>query len=123
MFATEKQIKKAVMSIVTDSTPVEDPKETKATVFEIWALFAEPDEREEMFERARAGGLGYGDVKKDLLRRLLAYFGPMRERRADLEKRSDEVENVLLDGAKRAREIGGPVLDEVRQAAGFRPRT
>ena len=123
MFATEKRIKKAVMGIVTDSTPVEDPKEPKATVFEIWSLFASPDEREEMFERARAGGLGYGDVKKDLLRRLLAYFGPMRERRADLEKRLDEVEDVLLDGAKRAREIGGPVLDEVRQAAGFLPRT
>ena len=68
------------------------------------------------------GGLGYGDVKKDLLRRLLAYFGPMRERRADLEKRPDDVEAVLLDGPRRAREIGAPILDEVRQAAGFRPR-
>ena len=122
MFATEKQIKKAVMGIVTDSTPVEDPKDTKAIVFQIWSLFAAPDERKEMFERAGAGGLGYGDVKKDLLRRLLEYFGPMRERRADLEKRPDDVESVLLDGAKRAREIGGPVLDEVRQAAGFRSR-
>jgi tryptophanyl-tRNA synthetase len=122
MFATEKQIKKAVMGIVTDSTPVEDPKDTKAIVFEIWSLFAEPDERKKLFERARAGGLGYGDVKKDLLRRLLAYFGPMRERRSDLEKRPDDVEAVLLDGARRAREIGAPILDEVRQAAGFRPR-
>ena len=120
MFTTEKQIKKAVMGIVTDSTPVEDPKDTKAVVFQIWSLFAAPDERKEMFERAGAGGLGYGDVKKDLVRRLLEYFGPMRERRADLEKRPDDVESVLLDGAKRAREIGGPVLDEVRQAAGFR---
>ena len=122
MFTTEKQIEKAVMGIVTDSTPVEDPKDTKAIVFQIWSLFAAPDERKEMFERAGAGGLGYGDVKKDLLRRLLEYFGPMRERRADLEKRPDDVESVLLDGAKRAREIGGPVLDEVRQAAGFRSR-
>jgi len=122
MFTPEKEIKKAVMSIVTDSTPVEEPKDTKAIVFQIWSLFAGPDEREELFERARAGGLGYGDVKKDLLRRLLEYFGPMRERRADLEKRLDDVEGVLLDGAKRAREIGAPILDEVRQAAGFRPR-
>ena len=123
MFTPEKQIKKAVMGIVTDSTPVEDPKDTKAIVFEIWSLFAEPDERKELFERARAGGLGYGDVKKDLLRRLLAYFGPMRERRSDLEKRPDDVEAVLLDGARRAREIGAPILDEVRQAAGFSPRS
>ena len=123
MFTTEKQIKKAVMGIVTDSTPVEDPKDTKATVFEIWSLFAGPDERKALFERARAGGLGYGDVKKDLFRRLLAYFAPMRERRADLEQRPDDVESVLLDGARRAREIGAPILDEVRRAAGFRPRT
>jgi len=123
MFTTEKQIEKAVMGIVTDSTPVEDPKDTKATVFEIWSLFAGPDERKALFDRARAGGLGYGEVKKDLLRRLLAYFGPMRERRADLEKRPDDVEGVLLDGARRAREIGASILDEVRHAAGFRPRT
>jgi tryptophanyl-tRNA synthetase len=123
MFAAEKQIKKAVMGIVTDSTPVEDPKDTKATLFEIWSLFAEPDERKAFFERAQAGELGYGDVKKDLLGRLLAYFAPMRERRSELEKRPDEVESVLLDGAKRAREIGAPILDEVRTAAGFRPRS
>ena len=67
--------------------------------------------------------LGYGDVTKDLLRRLLAYFGPMRERRADLEQRPDDVEGVLVDGARRAREIGAPILDEVRHAAGFRART
>ncbi len=123
MFASEKQIKAAVMGIVTDSTPVEGPKDTKATVFEIWSLFATPDERNAMFERARAGGLGYGEVKKDLLRRLLAYFAPMRERRAQLEQHPDEVEAVLLDGARRARAIGLPILDEVRQAAGFRARS
>jgi len=122
MFATEKQIKKAVMGIVTDSTPVEDPKDTKSTVFEIWSLFAAADDRKEMFERAGAGGLGYGDVKKDILRRLLDFFAPMRERRTELEKDPDKVESVLLDGANRAREIGAPILDEVRHAAGFRTR-
>jgi tryptophanyl-tRNA synthetase len=122
MFRTEKQIKKAVMSIVTDSTPVEEPKDTTAIVFQIWSLFATPEERKDLFERAKAGGLGYGDVKKDLLSRLLAYFASMRERRAGFEERPDDVESVLLDGAKRAREIGAPILDEVRQAAGFRSR-
>jgi tryptophanyl-tRNA synthetase len=121
MFATEKQIKKAVMGIVTDSAPVEDPKDTKATVFELWSLFASPEDRKEMFERATTGGIGYGDVKKDLLARLLEYFGPMRERRAELEKKPDDVEAILLDGATRARAIGAPILNEVRQAAGFRP--
>jgi tryptophanyl-tRNA synthetase len=118
MFAPEKKIKKAVMGIVTDSTPVEGPKDTKTTLFELWSLFAEPAEREELFTRARAGGLGYGDVKKDLLARLLEYFAPMRERRSDLEKRLDEVEDILVDGARRARVIGIPVLEQARQAAG-----
>jgi tryptophanyl-tRNA synthetase len=122
MFASQKEIKNAVMGIVTDSTPVEDPKETKATLFEIWSLFATPDERAECFARARAGGLGYGEVKQDLLRRLLEYFGPMRDRRADLERRPDQVEAVLVDGAQRARAIGMPILDDVRRAVGFRAR-
>jgi tryptophanyl-tRNA synthetase len=118
MFGTQKQIKKAVMGIVTDSTPVEDPKDTEAVVFQIWSLFAEASEREEYFETARAGGLGYGHVKQDILKRLLEYFGEMRERRAELETRRDEVEDVLKDGARRAREIGGPVLEAAREAVG-----
>jgi tryptophanyl-tRNA synthetase len=118
MFATRKQIEKAVMGIVTDSTPVEGSKDTKTTLFELWSLFAQPAEREALFERARAGGLGYGEVKKDLLDRLVAYFAPMRERRSDLEKRPDEVEDVLSDGAARARKIGIPVLERARQVAG-----
>lgn len=120
MFGSQKQIKKAVMGIVTDSTPVEDPKDTDSVVFELWSLFADETDREEMFDRARAGGLGFGDVKKDLLARLLDHFGPMRERREHFEARPDDVESALLDGATRARAIGGPVLEEVRRVAGFR---
>jgi tryptophanyl-tRNA synthetase len=119
MFASEKVIKKAVMSIVTDSTPVGDPKETNTTLFQLWSLFATDEERDELFERARKGGLGYGDVKKDLLRRLLDFFGPMRERRAALEARIDVVEDVLEAGANRARMLGEPVLAAAREAAGL----
>jgi len=119
MFASEKAVKKAVMSIVTDSTPVGDPKDTNTTLFQLWSLFATDEERGELFERARKGGLGYGDVKKDLLRRLLDFFGPMRERRAALEARIDVVEDVLEAGANRARMIGEPVLAAAREAAGL----
>jgi len=121
MFGSPKQIKKSVMAIVTDSTPVEEPKDTNAVVFQLWSLFADAGEREAMFERARAGGLGYGDVKKDLLARLLDHFAPMRQRRAAFEARPDDVEDALVDGAARARAIGGPVLEDVRRVAGFRP--
>ena len=53
--------------------------------------------------------MAYGEVKKDLLQRLLAYFEPMRERRAELEKRPDEIEDVLADGVGRARELATPI--------------
>jgi tryptophanyl-tRNA synthetase len=119
MFASEKQIKKAVMGIVTDSTPVEEPKEPAGPLFELHALFAGASEREALAERARAGGLGYGEVKKDLLRRLLEYFGPMRARRADYEKRPDAVEDVLRQGAARARALAEPVMAACREAAGL----
>lgn len=119
MFAAPKAVKKAVMGIVTDSTPVEDPKDTTAPVFQLWSLFASASEREELFARAKSGGLGYGDVKKDLHARVTALFDPMRERRAQLESRPDDVEAILVEGGRRAREIGRPVLDACRAAAGL----
>ena len=90
-----------------------------SAVFQLWSLFADADAKAAMFARAKAGGLGYGEVKKDLLQRLLAYFEPMRERRAELEKRPDYVEDVLKEGARRARELANPTLSAARQAAGL----
>jgi tryptophanyl-tRNA synthetase len=122
MFWADKKIKKAVMGIVTDSTPVEEPKDTQTPLFEIWSLFASPADREQEFARVEAGGVGYGEVKKDLLARLLDYFADMRARRADLEGRLDDVEDILVDGAVRARALAQPVLDACRSAAGLRAR-
>jgi tryptophanyl-tRNA synthetase len=119
MFGAEPAIRKAVMGILTDSTPVEGPKKTDTVLFQLWSLFATAEEREAMFERARRGGLGYGEVKKDLLARLLAFFAPLRERRAELARRPDDVEDVLRDGARRARAISAPILAAVREAAGL----
>jgi tryptophanyl-tRNA synthetase len=119
MFVAPGEIKKAVMGIVTDSTPVEAPKDPATHLFQLWALFASEPERAEMAARAKAGGLGYGEVKKDLLARLTARFAPMRERRAALAMRPSEVEDVLADGVRRARTIAKPVLDACREAAGL----
>lgn len=119
MFAPRAEVKKAVMGIVTDSTPVADPKDPTATVFQLWNLFATPQERREMAERARAGGVGYGDVKKDLLARLEAYFAPLRERREQYASRPEAVEAILEEGARRARALALPVLASVREAAGL----
>ncbi len=119
MFWPRGRLKKAVMGIVTDPTPVEAPKDTGTTLFRLWSLFPDQPEPKAMFARAEAGGLGYGDVKQDLLKRLLEHFEPMRERRAELEKRPDELEDVLADGVRRARALGAPVLAAARDAAGL----
>ncbi|MBW2495985.1 MAG: tryptophan--tRNA ligase [Deltaproteobacteria bacterium] len=119
MFASKGKLKKSVMGIVTDSTPVEEPKDPQHALFALWSLFASESERETLFARARAGGLGYGDVKKDLLERILDYFGPMRERRAELEQKPQEVEAILRRGAERARALAMPILEAVRDAAGL----
>jgi tryptophanyl-tRNA synthetase len=118
MFWPEKKLKKAIMGIVTDSTPVEEPKDTDQSVFQLWSLFASGSEREAMWERAGEGGLGYGDVKKDLFERVMATFGPMRERRDALAAQPDLVEDVLRDGVKRARELAAPTFEAARAAAG-----
>ena len=67
--------------------------------------------REEMAQRAQAGGLGYGDIKKDLLARVLDHFASMRERRAHFEARPDDVEAILRAGAEKARAMAAPVLE------------
>jgi len=121
MFAPEKEVKKAVMSIVTDSTPVEAPKDTSTPLFQLWSLFATPEERVAMFARAKAGGLGYGEVKKDLLARILDHFAPYRERRAAWAAKPGAVEEVLAEGARRARALARPVLEAARDAAGLGP--
>jgi tryptophanyl-tRNA synthetase len=107
------------MAIVTDSTPVEAPKDTGTPLFQLWRLFAKKEERETFFACARRGGLGYGEVKKDLLKRLLADLGPIRERHAALAMRPDFVEDVLADGASRARALAASVIAAAREASGL----
>jgi tryptophanyl-tRNA synthetase len=119
MFAPKKQLEKSVMSIVTDSTPVEAPKDPSGALFQLYNLFASEAEQAEMADVARAGGTGYGDIKKALLERVLDFFGPMRERRERYEAHPDEVEAILRRGAERARAIALPVLERCREAVGI----
>jgi tryptophanyl-tRNA synthetase len=122
VFASEKQLRKQVMGIVTDSLPVEAPKDPESnTVYRLYGLVASPEETAEMAARFRAGGYGYGEAKKALLAKLLDYFGPARARREMLAKDPDAVEDVLRDGARRARETALAVMDEVRSASGIGP--
>lgn len=120
IFEPDKSVKKKIMSIVTDSTPVEAPKDpTNNTIFQLHSLFATPEQKAEMAQSFRAGGVGYGEYKKQLLAAFLEYFGPMREKRAELARNSGYVEEVLAEGARKARAVARETLDRVRAAVGY----
>ena len=120
IFEPESSIKKKVMRIVTDSTPVEDPKDPEAcSIFALLKLAADKEEIAEWQAKYRNGGTGYGTVKKRVVELLCAYFRPYRERRQALEEDRDFVENVLCDGARRARHVAKTTMDRVRNAVGL----
>jgi tryptophanyl-tRNA synthetase len=121
LFAPDKQLKKSVMGIVTDSTSLEAPKDPETcNVFALLRHFSTEEELAEIAGRYRAGGTGYGTFKKLLLEKIHATFDEARARRAELEQNLDHVEAVFRRGAIRARELAGPVLDDVRRACGLR---
>jgi tryptophanyl-tRNA synthetase len=120
IFAEGKALKKQVMGIVTDSTPVEAPKDpAKCNVFQLYSLFATPEELSALAERYQAGGLGYGTVKSMLLEKIDAYFGPARARRKELAEHPEQVEAALRQGAARARGEAIKTMNLVREAVGL----
>src|SRR5438309_7711127 len=120
IFGDEKETRKRVMSIVTDSTPVEAPKDPKkSTIFQLYSLFASKDEIASMRERFKKGGTGYGDFKKELFEKLWEYFSPMRKRRKQILADKLYIDNVLVRGAKRANEVADDVMTRVRAAVGL----
>src|SRR6195256_4501735 len=117
IFGDEKETRKRVMSIVTDSTPVEAPKDPeRSTIIQLYSLFASKDEMASMLERFKKGGTGYGDFKKELFEKLWEYFAPMRKRREEILREKNYIDNVLARGAKRANEVANQVMQRVRAA-------
>ena len=121
IFGPEKPIRKRIMSLVTDSTPVEDPKPKEGSaLYQLLKIFA-PVEDRPWVERAFAeGGVGYGDMKKKLFEYFLATFGDARTRYEELTADPAEVDRILLAGAVRARETAAPLMDDVRRAVGIK---
>ena len=116
----DPSVKKKVMGIVTDSTPMEEPKEPEGnSVYEMYKLFATPEEVAEMAASFRAGGYGYGHAKKALLAAYKRMFDPFKARRDELEKDPDALEDILREGAKKARAAAAPVMEKVRKAVGL----
>jgi tryptophanyl-tRNA synthetase len=121
IFGDEKEMRKRVMSIVTDSTPVEAPKDaSRSTIFQLYSLVASKSEIAGMRERFQKGGTGYGNFKKELFEKLWEYFTPMRERREEILADKSYIDNVLARGAKRANEIADQVMTRVRKRVGLR---
>jgi len=123
LFEPEKKLRKKIMSIKTDSTPVEEPKNPETcSVYTLYKLFASPDRQAALAEKYRAGGMGYGEAKQTLFEAAMEYFGDARAKRQELEANPDQVDQILEAGAKRAQAKGREVLDRVRAACGLSAR-
>jgi len=121
IFAEGKALKDSVMRIVTDSTPVEAPKDPeKDSLFALYSLFADEKEKAALAARYRAGGLGYGEVKKLLLGKIDSQFAQARARRKELENHPSIVEAALRKGAEKARTEAQETMRLVREAVGLR---
>ncbi len=121
IFGKEKEIKKQVMSIVTDCKGLEEPKDPEnCNVVALFKLFASDAEVEEMKAKYRAGNYGYGHAKKELFDKMWAYFEPMRKKRDELAANLDYVEEILRKNGERAREEAEKLLGKVRRAVGLR---
>lgn len=120
IFLPEKQLKKQVMSIQTDSTPLEDPKNPDTdNVFALYKLIASPEQTEEMRKNYLGGGYGYGHAKTALLELLMEKYGDAREKFNQYLDNKDELDAFLLKGAERASNVADEVLKRVREKLGL----
>ena len=111
---------KKIMRIPTDSRPLEDPKDPDQDhLYQLYSLFADDSQKEQMAATYRRGGFGYGEIKKQLVEVAESFFAEARERRATLEKDADYVSGVLEEGAKRARAKASVVLARAQKACGM----
>jgi tryptophanyl-tRNA synthetase len=121
IFEPEKSVKKKIMKIVTDSTPVEEPKDPdKCNVFALLKLVTSPDELADWDNKYRNGGMGYGQAKKRLAELTTDYFKPFRQKRTELENNINYVKEILASGAERAKAVATETLEKARQAVGLR---
>ena len=120
IFLPEKQLKKQVMSIQTDSTPLEEPKDPdRCNVFAIYSLLADQDQTEQMRQKYKAGGYGYGHAKKELLELILERFSSERSAFDHYMNNLDQIDQALAIGAEKATLVADEVLGRVRAKLGY----
>lgn len=120
IFTSEEDLRKKIGGIVTDSTPVADPKDPdKCNLFAIISLFLSEDEKTDLAERYRQGGLKYSEVKNELFDRIWEFFESAREKREQLEQAPDHVREILKAGAEKARAKALPTLELAKERVGL----
>ena len=121
VFDTENAIKKLInKNIITDNTPLEEPKDpNSATVYQLYKLLASDEEAKTMSDKLKAGGYGWGHAKKELLEKVVSSFSEERAKFEHYQSNPKEVEEVLLEGAQKAKKVAKATLDRVRNSLGY----
>lgn len=120
LFGTKKEIRKTIMSIVTDSKEVADKKDPETcNIFTLAKFFLSDSEISELAKKYRAGGMGYGDAKKTLWEGVEKTFTPMWEREAELRKNPEKVHQILSQGAEKANRIASRQIEKVKKKVGL----
>lgn len=123
IFEDAKAQRKKIMRIQTDSRPMDQPKDPDTDhLYQLYSLVASSEKRQAMTDLYRRGGFGYGDVKKALADEAEAYFADFRQKRVELEADPRRLEEILADGASRARKKADEVLLRVQRACGLKKR-
>jgi len=119
IFAEEKIIKKAVMSILTDSAGINEPKDKDTPLFQIYSMFLDTEGKKLLNDRYDTPGLRYGDLKKELFEKTIEYFSPFREKRTQLSKDMDFVYKTLEIGKNKASKVADDYITKIRNVTGL----
>ena len=119
IFDSEENIRKRIMTIITDTADINEPKDKDTPLFQLYSLFLNKQDQSKLSARYDGRGLRYGDVKKELFQKVMDHFQPFREKRASLVSRPKEVRDILRLGAKKANIIAEEVLDRVKSSVGM----
>ena len=119
IFGSEKMIQKKVMSIVTDSSGVNEVKNTNCTLFKIFCLFLDENGKLELADKFQTPGTGYGEIKKELFSTIMKHFKLFRQKRDYYEQHQDQVHDILKQGAEKASAVAETFLTPVRDVTGL----
>ncbi len=119
IFDSEKKIRKKIMTIITDTADIDEPKDKDTPLFQLYSLFLNQQGRLKLSNRYDGKGVRYGDIKQELFQKVMDHFQPYREKRDSLISKPKEVFEILRFGAKKAKTIANEVLDRVKSSVGM----